>query len=117
VQHVSDFVVILAAGRVSVASTLAELSKPQSPSIQVRTLGPSSALSAHLTNANISVSNGSMGGLLVHDDSPECIRRVWNVAAENQIVIRSITPTKNSMEAIFLEAVQRLSGGENNGSI
>lgn len=117
VQHVSDFVVILAEGRVSVANSLQELSKPQSPSLQVRTLGPADRLYSHLAEAGMSVADGPMGGLVVHDDSPEAVRKIWSVAAEHQITIRSLMPAKNSMETIFLQAVQRVSNGDADGDI
>ncbi len=113
VQHVSDFVVILAAGRVSVAKTLAELSRPQSPSLMVRTLGSPAKLAECLIGEGIDVSVGALGGVIVADDSAQCIRKIWDIAVTNQIVIRSLTPAKNSMETIFLEAVQNATQGAN----
>jgi ABC-2 type transport system ATP-binding protein len=106
VQQVSDFVVILAAGRVSVAKPMSELSRPQVPAIQVRTLGPPDALQQSLTAKQIESKISPLGMLIVNSDTEACIQEVWRSAAETGITIRSLTPARNSMESIFLDAVQ-----------
>lgn len=106
IQHVSDYVVILAAGRVSVANSLIELSRPQVPSLNVRTLGGTEKLAHALAARNVPTKDGPLGSLVVLGDSPDCIREVWRAAAACEIVIRSLTPARNSMETIFLDAVQ-----------
>lgn len=106
VQQVSDFVVILASGRVSVAKPMTELARPLVPALQVRTLGPADALRDSLQSKNFETKLSSTGLLIVQSDSDACVRAIWQSAAEQSIVIRSMTPARNSMEAIFLEAVQ-----------
>jgi ABC-2 type transport system ATP-binding protein len=106
VQQVSDFVVILASGRVSVAKPMLELSRPLVPSMQVRTLGPADALRDSLRAKGFEAKLGPTGLLVVESDSDECVRAIWQSAAEQSIVVRSLTPARNSMETIFLEAVQ-----------
>jgi ABC-2 type transport system ATP-binding protein len=110
VQHVSDFVVILAAGRVSVANSLAELSRPQVPSLHVRTIGHTDKLARALAD-KFQTKDGPLGTLVVLGDSADCIREIWRTASTNDIVIRSLTPARNSMESIFLDAVQSATAG------
>lgn len=113
VQQVSDFVVILAAGRVSVAKTMAELARPAVPALQVRILGAPEKFMAALKSRNVDAKLGSMGNIVIEGDSKERIREIWGVAAELNVVVRSLTPARNSMEAIFLEAVQNTSKATN----
>lgn len=114
VQQVSDFVVILAAGRVSVAKSMTELSRPTVPALQVRTLGPPDKLLAALNARNVEAKLGPMGTIVVTGDSDDRLRDIWRTAAEYDIVVRSLTPARNSMEAIFLEAVQQTPPGVQN---
>ena len=106
VQQVSDFVVILSSGRISVAKPMAELARPQVPAVQVRTVGPPDALQRSLEAKQIESKISAHGMLIVNGDSDECIKEVWRSAASTGITIRSMTPARNSMESIFLEAVQ-----------
>jgi len=108
VQHVSDFVVILSSGRVSVAKPMAELAQPLTPALQVRTLGPPDQLQDALQRLNLDTKLSATGLLIVSGDSEQCVRAIWQAAAEQGTVIRSLIPARNSMETIFLEAVQSL---------
>ncbi|MCR9292641.1 MAG: ABC transporter ATP-binding protein [bacterium] len=106
VQQVSHDVVILAAGQVSVAKSLAELSKPLVPALNVRVNGPPEVFAGILRAEQIDVSIGAFGMLVVSGDSDADVQRIWRLAAQHNIVLRSLTPAKNSMESIFLEAVK-----------
>ena len=116
VQHVSDYVVILAEGRVSVAESLSELSRPEVAALNVRTLGQTDRLITALTNRQLVAREGTHGVVIVEGDSEDCIRAIWRSAAESDSVIRSLTPARNSMESIFLEAVQKSSRGDADAS-
>ena len=106
VQQVSDFVVILASGRVSVAKEMSELARPAVPALQVRILGSPDNFLAALKARNLDAKLGPLGTIIVDGDSAERLRQIWTIAAELDVVVRSLTPARNSMEAIFLEAVQ-----------
>ncbi len=110
VQQVSDFVVILSAGRVSVAKPMAELSRPLVPALQLRTMGSPDAFLAALQAQGMDARHGALGSLMVQGDSEECLRSIWRTASEQGVVIRSLTKARNSMESIFLEAVQAMQG-------
>ncbi len=106
VQQVSDFVVILAAGRVSVAKEMSELARPAIPALQVRILGSPEKFLSELKARNLDAKLGPMGTIIVDGDSAARLRQIWIIADELNVVVRSLTPARNSMEAIFLEAVQ-----------
>jgi ABC-2 type transport system ATP-binding protein len=106
VQQVSEFVVILAAGKVSVARSMKELSRPLSPALNVRVGNSPEAFSDLLRASNLQSSVGPFGVLTVEGDSQEIIQQVWRIASMHNIPIRSLTPARNSMESIFLEAVK-----------
>ncbi len=111
VQQVSQYVVILAAGRVSVAQEMSELSRPAVPALNVRTLGSMEKLLLAFREHDLEAHGGAAGTVVVVGDSDECIRRVWRAAAAHDLVIRSLTPARNSMEAIFLDAVRNSTNG------
>lgn len=111
VQQVSDHVVILAAGRVSVANSLAALSRPPVPALEVRLTGPSERLLVELANHGLDAKPGGNDSVIVLGDSAECVRAIWQAAATSDSLIRSLTPTRNSMETIFLDAVRNSTRG------
>jgi ABC-2 type transport system ATP-binding protein len=105
-QQVSDYVVILASGKVTVAKPMQELSRPAVPALQIQTLGPPVLLQEALQAMNFATQISPTGLLTVQSDTDECIQAIWRVAHEKDITIRSLTPARNSMETIFLQAVQ-----------
>ncbi len=112
VQQVSDFVVILANGRVSVAESMASLSRPQTPSLHVRTIGSDEPLLHGLIAKSIPATrHEGSDSILVEGDSQQRIGEIWQVAATQQVTIRSIVPASNSMESIFLDAVRNANQG------
>jgi ABC-2 type transport system ATP-binding protein len=111
VQQVSDFVVILSSGRVSVAKPMTELARPLIPAFQVRTIGPTDGLQQALQAESLQTELSSAGVLSVQGESKECLQAIWRTAARLGVVIRSLTPAQNSMETIFLEAVQSTDPG------
>ena len=116
VQQVSDFVVILASGRVSVARAMADLAKPSIPAFQIRTLGSPDKLLMALKARSLDAKLGPMSTIVVEGDSQERLREIWRTAVEQDVVVRSLTPARNSMEAIFLEAVQQTPKGQPNAN-
>jgi len=111
VQYVSDYVVILAGGRVSIAKPMVELARPAIPAMQVRTLGPVDVLREALELKGRTVTVSQTGVLNVEGDTEDDIKAIWRTASEHDIVIRSLMPARNSMETIFLEAVKALPQG------
>jgi ABC-2 type transport system ATP-binding protein len=106
VQAISDAVVILARGRVQVSDQLQALNRPTSPSIQVRLLGPPDQFVQKLGEAGLSVESSGNGMLVVQGPEEQLSQRVWQTARECGVGVRSLTPSRNSLEEIFLNAVQ-----------
>lgn len=106
VQSISDSVVILARGRVQVADSLAELSRPTTPSLQVRLLGPAEQFIEQIRRRGIHVDMEPNGKILLRGLPDELSGIAWQVASECGVGVRSMTPSRNSLEEIFVNAVR-----------
>ena len=107
VQSISDSVVILARGRVQVSQSLAELSRPATPSVEVRLLGSTDRFVETMRSRGIDVGEIRPNGTLVlQGTTGELCGQVWNVATECGVGVRSLAPSRNSLEEIFLNAVR-----------
>ncbi len=106
VRAICDMVAILAQGEVRVVDTLERLSEPSSPAVHVRTSGDASPLIRRVEAAGGSVTVGEHGTLRVVVGGAEAAACVWRWAAEAGVGIRSLVPSRNSLEQIFLDAVR-----------
>jgi ABC-2 type transport system ATP-binding protein len=106
VQSISDSVVILAGGRVQVSQPLAVLNKPAVPSLQVRVLGSADRLIQQLRGQGIETDSEAHGAFVVKGAPDNLSRAVWRAANECGIGVRSMTPSRNSLEEIFVNAVR-----------
>ena len=106
VQSISDSVIILARGRVQVSQSLSELSRPAVPSLEVRLLGTSDQFLHRIRERGIQVDPPSNGVLVLQGLPENLAATVWHTAHECGIGIRSMTPSRNSLEEIFLNAVR-----------
>ena len=105
VQAVSDSVVILSNGTISVSDRLDNLSAPESPGVDIRTIGSATTLQEELTRRSIDCTIKPNGDLAVSCEDDR-IPDVWAAADASETMIRSITPAQNSIETIFLNAVR-----------
>lgn len=112
VQSISDSVVILARGRIQVSQTLAELSRPAVPSLEVRLLGAPERFVEGIRQQGIDVASTSNGLLILKGAPEELTQTVWQMARASDVGIRSMTPSRNSLEEIFLNAVRAESPNE-----
>lgn len=106
VQAVSDHVVILAQGRVRVAGRLDELSRPASPSLQVRPLGDAHGFAEGLREAGLRVEIAQNGTLIVEGSQAELSATIWRIAEQANVGIRLLRTSRTSLEDIFLDAVR-----------
>ena len=106
VQSISDSVVILARGRVQVAERLSELNRPSIPSLEVRLLGSPERFLEAIRGRGVSVETRSDGTFVLSGDPQELAAQTWKVAEQCGVGIRSLTPSRNSLEEIFLKAVR-----------
>ena len=108
VQTICDQVVILAAGSVRVSDTLESLCRMPDPSITVSVTGDYHSLQNHLIARELKSHIVMPHQLQVKGDANELNTMLWGAAAETNCVIRSLTPSKNSLEQIFLDAVREV---------
>jgi len=106
VQSISDSVVILANGRVQVSAKLVELSRPAVPALEVRLLGEPTRFKNTLQSRGVTFEERLNGSLLLHGDPTSLSKDVWKLAEECGVGVRSLMPSRNSLEEIFLNAVR-----------
>lgn len=106
IQAVSDAVVILARGRVRVSESLQQLNQPADPSVQLRLLGRSDIFVSQLESRGLTVNTSANGVLDVRGPEDSLTEHIWRTARQCGVGIRSLTPSRNSLEQIFLDAVQ-----------
>ncbi len=111
VQTISDAVVILARGRVQVADRLQELSRPTKPSLQVQLTGETAGFVSQLREQGLNVETTRNGTLVIEGPQHELADHVWRIARQCGVGVRSIAPSRNSLDEIFLAAVQEQPDG------
>ena len=111
VQAVSDSVVILATGTVRVSDRLTELSRPAEPAINVRIIGDTGAFVNELASQGFQADEMAVGAFVIRGPVDQLSTKVWQIAAQTDVVVRSLAPSRNSLEDIFLRAVQERPNG------
>lgn len=106
VRAICDTVVIVAQGEVRVIDSLEALSKPASPAIHIRTAGDSEPLVRRIERGGGTVWIQPDGTLRVMIDQSSTAELVWSWARETGVGIRSLAPSRNSLEQIFMDAVR-----------
>ena len=108
VQVVCNDVVILAAGSVRVSDSLDELCRVPNPSMTVTLSGDRDAYQACLTSRGLQSEVLSLRQLRVYGDADALNEALWSAATESGCLVRSLSPSKNSLEQIFLSAVREV---------
>jgi ABC-2 type transport system ATP-binding protein len=106
VQVVSDAVIILAKSRVRIAERLERLSQPTSPSLKIQVLGDAAEFATRLERAGLKAKVDAAGGLTVDGSHAELAAKIWQIAHQSNTGLRSLEPSRNSLEEIFLAAVR-----------
>lgn len=106
VQSISDAVVILARGKVQVADSLEQLNRPTTPSLEIRLLGVADRFVDAIRARGINLEIRTNGGLVLKGAPDQLAPEVWQAADSTGVGIRSMTPSRNSLEEIFLNAVR-----------
>lgn len=105
VQVVCDNVVILANGAVRISDSLDELCRMPNPSLTVTLSGERDAYLESLKKKGVQSEVVSLRQLRVFGDAEALHAHIWSAAAESGCIVRGLTPSKNSLEQIFLAAV------------
>lgn len=106
VQAICDHVIIMARGSVRVSDTLEALSRPTSPAFQIRTYADPKPLIERIQQEGGQVETQEDGSLRVTAADESVAQQVWRSARESGVGLRSLEPSRNSLEQIFLEAVR-----------
>lgn len=109
VQVVCDRVVILAGGRVKLNETLDVLRRSPDPSVTVRVHGTADQFTACLRHQRLRTEQESDSSIRVYGPESEISAAVWAAAAETGIAVRSVSPSRTSLEEVFLNAVRETS--------
>ena len=108
VQVVCDNVVILAGGSVRVSDSLDELCRMPNPSMTVTLSGNRDAYRDRLTAKGVQSEVMSQRQLRVFGEVAVLNEPLWAAATESGCIVRGLSPSKNSLEQIFLTAVREV---------
>ncbi|MBL8811611.1 MAG: ABC transporter ATP-binding protein [Planctomycetaceae bacterium] len=108
VQTVCNHVVILAAGRVMISDTLQNLCRTPTPSLTVSVQGNTAAFVASLKQQDYFCELLGPQQVRVPGETEVLSRVLWSTAIDTGCVIQNMTPSKNSLEQIFLDAVKQV---------
>lgn len=108
VQTVCDTVTILGGGRVRLTGRLDVLCTTQDPSLTVQLTGEADRVAAGLQSAGVRVEVSGLRQLRVYGEVGQLNPVLWGAAAAAGAAIRSVQPSKNSLEQIFLDAVREV---------
>ena len=107
VQQICDNVIILANGQVRVSDTLEALNKPTSPKYIGSVLAGSDEELARLLRAEgIASEFGEEGQMLIEIADDSNFRTISEICDRHDIVLKSLNPARNSIEEIFMAAIQ-----------
>ena len=106
VRQVCDRVVILAGGEVRVSESLDALTRPAAPGVTVRTAGDASRLVGLLRGRGRSVVERDATSFFVEAVDARDASDVWELAAAAEAGVLSMTPVRNSLEEVFMNAVR-----------
>jgi ABC-2 type transport system ATP-binding protein len=108
VQVVCDHVLVLAAGRVRLSERLSVLCESPDASLTIQVHGDIDLLNSGLQQAGLRTELLSERQLKVFGAAESISPVLWKTAAESEISVRTITPSKNSLEQVFLKAVREV---------
>lgn len=105
VQAICDDVVILSQGRVRLSEPLETLNRTKEPSFCIRVLEDMDQLAEALKKSNVKVTKNPDGTLTAAGQSTGLSEIIWRSAFDSGVSIQSLTPSRNSLEEVFLSTV------------
>lgn len=105
VQGVCNRVVIMAGGQIRLDQSLQELNRPVEGRFEVETDGDAGPLAGRLRHFGYAPDQIGATRLSVPAADDRLFGRVWELAGECGLVVQSLRPATNSLEAVFLEAI------------
>ena len=111
VQAVCDHMVVLAAGRVRLAASIAELTRGGSQVLRLEGTGPLAALAAALRARGMAaqLAAGDFpadGAILIDEPDDTQLGAVWACARETGVAVHALSPATRPLEDVFLGAIE-----------
>jgi ABC-2 type transport system ATP-binding protein len=106
VQSVCDQVVMMVGGRVRLFERLEVLARPSHPAWQLRVIGDPAALRDRLQREGIRATVDSLDRLVIAGLAEGRVDCLWQWAREAGVGVRSLVAVQNSLEDVFLAALQ-----------
>jgi ABC-2 type transport system ATP-binding protein len=106
VRQVCDHVIILADGEVRLSESMDVLMRPGAPGVTIRTGGDASGLVELLRERGHSIQESDAMTFFVEGVNGQDTSHIWELAAAAEVGVLSMTPVRNSLEQIFMNAVR-----------
>ena len=106
VQSTCDHVVIISRGRLRISDSLENLSRPSSPTITLNVIGEKQAFADALRKQGIESTIGDLDLMTIEGDLEDISDKIWKASQESDCGIRNMTPSINSLEEIFIQAIK-----------
>lgn len=106
VQTICDHALILAAGGVRLSESLDTLNQQTMPTVTVNLVGDPADFQSQLTQLGMASEIHADGSLRVSSNKPDFTPDIWQASKASGTAIQSITPAKNDLETIFVQAVE-----------
>jgi ABC-2 type transport system ATP-binding protein len=106
VQAICDEVVILARGKVKLQQRLEVLKRPSSATYYVRANGPIQQFLEQATREGVKTADEGQGVYRLDNLDSANVDRIWEWARSTQVAIRSLTPARNTLEQVFMDAIR-----------
>lgn len=109
VRQICDHVVILIGGRIRVSESLENLSRPAKPGLHMTVVEGASRLIQALESRGITATLAEDGQTVFAEGlNVDRASELWSLCAEHQIMLQRLEPSRNSLEQIFLDAIQEI---------
>lgn len=109
VRQICDHVVILIGGRIRVSESLENLSRPAKPGLHMTVVEGASRLIQALESRGITATMAEDGQTVFAEGlNVDRASELWSLCAEHQIMLQRLEPSRNSLEQIFLDAIQEI---------
>ena len=106
VRQVCDHVIILAGGEIRLSESLDVLMRPAAPGVTIRTGGDAARLVELLRGRGHSIQQSDATTFFVEAVDVRDTAPIWESAAAAEVGVLSMTPERNSLEQIFMNAVR-----------
>jgi ABC-2 type transport system ATP-binding protein len=109
VRQICDHVVILIGGRIRVSESLDKLSRPAKPGLHLTVVEGAAPLVEVLQTRNYRATLADDGQtVFVEGVNADRAAELWSLCAEHKIMLQRLEPSRNSLEQIFLDAIQEV---------